>query len=100
MKQIDVSILGRDYSLVCSESEKDNLISAVSYVNDLASQIQEKSKSYTNERVAVMVALQIAGELMGTKISDKSSIIEGVSIGEIREKIDSISLRIESILKK
>ena len=33
MERVDVSILGRDYSLACSPSEKEALLAAVRYVD-------------------------------------------------------------------
>ncbi|WBF65395.1 MAG: cell division protein ZapA [Candidatus Kinetoplastibacterium crithidii] len=101
MEQLDAVVLGREYSFRCSKDEKDNLIEAVNYFNRLASQIQDSTKNYTNERVAVMAALQIASELMSTKVlGSENSFESGFSMGEISKKIDSIILKIESFLKK
>ncbi|MBW0454683.1 MAG: cell division protein ZapA [Candidatus Kinetoplastibacterium crithidii] len=101
MEQLDTVVLGREYSFRCSKDEKDNLIEAVNYFNRLTSQIQDSAKNFTNERVAVMAALQIASELMSTKVLESGNSFEsGVSMGEISKKIDSIIFKIESILKK
>ena len=67
MERVDVTILGRDYSLACSSEEKPTLVAAVRHVDQLMLRIQGTGKVSSNERIAVMAALQIAGELLAMK---------------------------------
>ncbi|KAG1533714.1 hypothetical protein G6F50_015775 [Rhizopus delemar] len=58
MERVDVTILGRDYSLACSAEEKPTLMAAVRHVDQLMLRIQGTGKISSNERIAVMAALQ------------------------------------------
>jgi len=60
MERVDISILGRDYSLACPAEEKAALTSAAQHVSQLAGRIQGAGKVSGNERIAVMAAIQIA----------------------------------------
>ena len=63
MERVDVTILGREYSLACASNEKASLLAAVKHVDQLMLRISGTGKISSNERIAVMAALQIAGEL-------------------------------------
>ena len=60
MERVDISILGRDYSLACEPEEKADLVAATDHVAQLAGRIQGSGKISGNERIAVMAAIQLA----------------------------------------
>jgi cell division protein ZapA len=51
MERVDVTILGRDYSLACSAEEKPTLLAAVRHVDQLMLRIQGTGKVSSNERI-------------------------------------------------
>jgi cell division protein ZapA len=61
---LDVSILGRDYRVACKESEREELLQAVQFLDRRMREIRESGKVTGAERIAVMAALNIAHELL------------------------------------
>ena len=64
---LDVSILGREYRVACKESERDELVQAVQYLDQRMREIRDAGKIAGTERIAVMAALNITHELLGAK---------------------------------
>lgn len=64
---LDVSILGREYRVACRESERDELLQAVQFLDRRMREIRDSGKVAGSERIAVMAALNIAHELLRTK---------------------------------
>ena len=96
MERVDVSILGRDYSLACSAEEKPTLLAAVRHVDQLMLRIQGTGKITSNERIAVMAALSIAGELLGMKAPDGP--LGGLAVGDFKRKIDEMNAMLDDAL--
>ena len=61
---LDVSILGRDYRVACKESEREELLQAVQFLDRRMREIRESGKITGAERIAVMAALNIAHEVL------------------------------------
>jgi len=61
---LDVSILGHDYRVACKESEREELLQAVQFLDKRMREIRESGKITGAERIAVMAALNIAHELL------------------------------------
>jgi cell division protein ZapA len=97
MERVDVSILGRDYSLACDPSEKPALEAATQHVAQLAGRIQGGGKVSGNERIAVMAAIQIASELLSLNVS--SSGAGAIAVGDFKRKIDHINTMLDTVLK-
>ena len=64
---LDISILGREYRVACKESERDDLMRAVQYLDSRMREIRDAGKIAGTERIAVMAALNITHELLGSK---------------------------------
>ncbi len=64
---LDVSILGREYRVACKESEKDDLMQAVQFIDRRMREIRDSGKIAGTERIAVMAGLNIAHELLRSK---------------------------------
>ncbi len=95
MERIDVSILGRDYSLACSAEQKDNLTAAVRHVDQRTQAVKEAGKISGNERIAVMAAIQIAAELLGMRAPDGP--LGDVAVGDFKTRIDTINGLLDEI---
>lgn len=96
MERVDVTILGREYSLACATEEKPNLLAAVRHVDQLMGRIQGSGKISSNERIAVMAALQIASELLGLKAPDGP--LGGLAVGDFKRKIDDMNSMLDDAL--
>ena len=64
---LDVAILGREYRVACRESEREELLQAVQFVDRRMREIRDSGKTTGTERIAVMAALNIAHLLLLSK---------------------------------
>jgi len=64
VEPLNVQILDRDYRLSCEPAERDALLAAVAHVDRQMRAIREQGRVAGGERIAVMAALNIAGELL------------------------------------
>ncbi len=95
MERIDVSILGRDYSLACPPDQKEALTAAVRHVDQRMKTVKEAGKINNNERIAVMAAIQIAAELLATRAPDGP--LGNVALGDFKRKIDSMNSLLDQV---
>lgn len=97
MERIDVSILGRDYSLACSPNEKEALLAAVRYVDQRMLAVKGSGKVSSNERIAVMAAIQIAGELLSMRAP--SGPLSNIAVGDFKRRIDDMNNLLNQVLE-
>jgi cell division protein ZapA len=91
-KTIEVSILGRTYRVACEDNEREALMQAVAYLDAKMGEIKKTAKVSGTERIAVMAALNIAHELLTTRLGN------GFDIGKARRKIASIEASLDAAL--
>ncbi len=96
MERVDVSILGREYTLSCPTEEKAALTAAVQHVSQLAGRIQGTGKVSGNERIAVMAAIQIAVELLSMRAPDGP--LGGLAVGDFKRRIDALNAILDTAL--
>ena len=96
MERVDVTILGRDYSLACPPEEKAALLSAVRLVDQRMLAIKGVGKIASNERIAVMAAIQIANELLIMRAPDGP--LGNVALGDFKGKIESMNDMLDEVL--
>src|SRR5690606_30616576 len=96
MERIDVAILGRDYSLACPPEQKDALLAAVRLVDQRMLAIKGAGKIVSNERIAVMAAIQIANELLSMRAPDGP--LGNVALGDFKSKIESMNGMLDEVL--
>ena len=77
---LDVSILGREYRVACRESEREELLQAVQFLDRRMREIRDSGKVAGSERVAVMAALNIAHELLRAKSGAAPSGFDSTAI--------------------
>ena len=85
MIQIDVMIMGQIYKLAGKEGEDRPLREAAAYLDTKMCAIRDTAKVKGTDRIAVMAALGMTGELLSTKAPDGP--LSGMSMGDVREKI-------------
>lgn len=91
-KTIDVTLLGRSYRVACEENERESLLQAVAYLDGKMNDIKAAGKVAGSERIAVMAALNIAHELLSTKLGG------GFDIGMAKRRIAAIEAQLDSAL--
>lgn len=95
MERVDVSILGREYSLACSPEQKEALTAAVRHVDQRMQTVKDSGKVSSNERIAVMAAIQIAAELLAMRAPDGP--LSNVALGDFKRKIDDMNSLLDQV---
>ncbi len=91
-KTIEVNLLGRSYHVACEDDEREALMQAVAYLDGKMGEIRKSGKVTGSERIAVMAALNIAHELLSTKLGN------GFDIGQVKRRISSIEAKLDAAL--
>ena len=99
MEQIDVRILDRDYRLAVPAEDKDRLLDAVRVVDEKMRSIRDAGRVAGLDRIAVMAALQLAHELLGSReAADAAPAAEATRrIRRMTEDLDEALRRQDSL---
>lgn len=92
VKNIDVSILDRQYRVACPDDERDSLMAAVAYLDQKMRDIKAAGKIAGVDRIAVMAALNIAHELLAAKTG------AGFDLGEYKRRMGSMNRVIDEAI--
>ncbi len=91
MTSVTVRILDKDYQVACPPEEKTALLESADYLNQRMKEIRDSGKVVGLDRMAVMVALNMAAELMAVRKSVDEIDGEVVSsVRSMRERMDAI----------
>jgi cell division protein ZapA len=91
-KTIEVSILGRNYRVSCTDGEREGLMRAVEFLDAKMGEIKDGGKVNGTDRIAVMAALNIAHELLSMKVG------AGFDIGDAKRRINSIEAKLDAAI--
>ncbi|MSQ87930.1 MAG: cell division protein ZapA [Betaproteobacteria bacterium] len=89
VKTIEINILGHIYKIACKEGEREALLQAAAYLDGKMGEIKNAGKVGGADRIAVMAALNIAHELLSTKLGN------GFDIGQTKRRISSIEAKLD-----
>ncbi len=92
VKTLDVTILDREFRVACADEERAELLEAVTYLDKKMREIRELGKVATVERIAIMAALNIAHELLTTRLGT------GFDLGEFKRRMDAMQTTIDATL--
>lgn len=92
-KGVNITIMGRDFSVACPKDEQEDLLSAARYLDKNMKDIQKSGKIIGTERCAIMAALNITNDLLQLQRDTKDQ--EG-----IQERLDSLQTRIDEVLEE
>jgi len=79
-KAVDVNIMGRDFTVSCTDEERPGLLNAVNFLDKKMRDIRDSGKVIGAERIAIMTALNLSHELLNTKNGD-------VDIGDYKRRL-------------
>lgn len=88
-ESVRVSILGKDYTVVCGSDEKEALRRAASHLDDRMQQIQKSGKVIGTERCAIMAALNITHELLALKEQNAESKQLTSQLQVLKQKLEA-----------
>ena len=102
-KGTTISVMGREFRVAAPDGEERQLVASVELLNQKMKEIRDSGKVVGNERIAIMVALNIAHEHLqahqGTtaKVSAKT---QNISVDEefIRRKMQEMESMIEKAI--
>lgn len=92
---VSVRIMGKEFNVECPPEEHEALVRSAEMVNERMNSIRKRGKALGSERIAVMVALNLAHDLLSLKG------VEGVAPGAdpvVVERVRQLKLDIDSTL--
>jgi cell division protein ZapA len=92
--RVSVRIMEKEYMVACPYEERSALLDAAEYLNARMREIRDSGKVVGLDRIAVMVALNLANELLHLK--DREAKLES----EVGGRVRSLRERVESALEK
>jgi cell division protein ZapA len=95
VKQLDVTILGQSYVLVCPEGGEARLRAAAAQVDREIATIRDKGKVKSRERIAVLAALNLVYEASD---QGSASTPQAAVSSESTPAIDALILRLDRAL--
>lgn len=97
---LDVHLLGRDYKVACKEDERDELLEAVSFLDQRMREIRSGGKVAGVDRIAVMAALNFANDLLRERKSPPSAAAASASVDgdATRRRIQAMHAAIDQAL--
>ena len=87
-KGVDVNIMGRDFTVSCTDEERPGLINAVNFLDKKMRDIRDNGKVVGVERIAIMTALNLAHELLNSKSGS-------VDVGDIKRRVTQMQDQID-----
>lgn len=89
-KAVDVNIMGREFTVSCTDEERPGLINAVNFLDKKMRDIRDGGKIIGVERIAIMAALNLAHELLNTTSGS-------VDVGDIKRRISQMQDQIDGV---
>ena len=80
-KGLQINVMGREFRVACPENEQKGLLEAVDYLNRKMTEIRDQGKVIGLERIAIMAALNIAHELLTTRVG-------GFDLAELKRRMN------------
>jgi len=90
-KGLQINVMGREFRVACPENEQTGLLEAVDYLNKKMGEIRDHGKVIGLERIAIMAALNIAHELLSTKVG-------GFDIGALKRRMESMETMLDQAM--
>ena len=87
-----IRILDKEYRIACDESERDALLASARLVDHRMREIRDSGKVIGTDRIAVMVALNIAHDLYQTER------VEHTGTEDLQLRIRTLQEKIEAAL--
>ena len=86
---LSVTILGKEYRIACGPGEEGELVSAARYLDARMRDVRGSGKVIGTDRIAVMVALNLAHELLQEKNQQDSSANSATKrVRALRERVE------------
>jgi len=91
-KALQINVMGREFRVACPEDEQKELLEAVDYLNRKMDEIRDHGKVIGVERIAIMAALNIAHELLTTKVG-------GFDMAALKRRMQNMETTLDQALR-
>jgi cell division protein ZapA len=91
-KALQINVMGREFRVACPENEQKELLEAVDYLNRKMDEIRDHGKVIGVERIAIMAALNIAHELLTTKVG-------GFDMAALKRRMQNMETTLDQALR-
>ena len=93
-KAVDITLLGREYRVACTDEERESLLTAAAFLDRRMREIRDSAKITGNEKIAVMAALNIAHELLTTKLPG------GFDMSDFKRRMHSMQVTLDTAMSQ
>jgi len=90
-KGLQINVMGREFRVACPDNEQKGLLEAVDYLNRKMAEIRDHGKVIGLERIAIMAALNIAHELLATKVG-------GFDLAELKRRMNCMETALDQAM--
>ena len=87
---VTVQILDKEYSIICPQEERSNLVSAARYLDGKMREIRSSGKVIGADRIAVMAALNITHEMLHRQEDRAEAPASGANREQVRDLLDRV----------
>ena len=87
---VTVQILDKEYSIICPQEERSNLVSAARYLDGKMREIRSSGKVIGADRIAVMAALNITHEMLHRQEDRNDAPVTGTNREQVRDLLDRV----------
>lgn len=87
IKKVDIAIAGITYPIYCPVHEQEELLSAVSYINDKALALRKDAPSLSQESILVLCCLNLYEKIHTNQISEEDRLQQDKQSGALLSKI-------------
>ncbi|MES2356613.1 MAG: cell division protein ZapA [Pseudomonadota bacterium] len=91
-KALDIRLLDRELKVACPDGEEKLLLASVDYLNQRMQELKTSGRVVGNERIALLVALNITHEFLTNKTP------KGFDLGEVKRRIEAMQTTINDAL--
>lgn len=92
--RVSVRILEKEYAMVCPYEERSALLDSAEFLNARMREVRDSGKVVGLDRIAVMVALNLANEYL--RMKNREAKLEG----EASQRVKNLRERVESQLAR
>lgn len=96
MIQLDVTIMGQPFRLVCKDDEERALREAASFLDKKMTAIRDAGRVKGNDRIAVMAALGMAAEFLSAR--SPQGPLSDMSLLDMQDKMAAMNKVLDSAL--
>lgn len=94
---VNISIMGRDFSVACPPEEQDSLMEAARYLDKNMKEIQKTGKIIGAERCAIMAALNITNDLLQLQRETAGQDKVQARLEDLQQRIDDALREAEAV---